>query len=61
MYHNDTDHIPYLILLRVASSPQGLWRSLQGNVLTVPFMAVEPPAIGGSETRRNGDLTCSAP
>lgn len=63
MEHNDNNNLPYLILLRVESYPQGLWRALQGNVYTVPFTRVEKSAVPAAawDEKRKGDHPCSAP
>lgn len=44
MNHNQNYNTPYLILLRVESYPRDLWRSMHGNVYTVPFTRIQEPA-----------------
>lgn len=38
----NTNDNSLILLLRVSSQPAGLWRSLHGNVYTLPFTVVEP-------------------
>jgi hypothetical protein len=66
---NDISNAPYLILLRVESTPRGLWRSLQGPVYLLTTTRIEGPTTrteerppgatrSGPQTQPKGDSSC---
>lgn len=56
----NTNDTPRLLLLRVSSQPANLWRSLQGNVFTLPFTVIASDKPANFPLRTEDSSKCQA-